>query len=179
MMIRVLRFNTYLFLAAALFLLSGCQSATPKDKNESKINEKSEASLRLHLEVNPDSLDRSSPVTVGRKEPFEVNVERVAFLTEANIEKAAIVDTLGGFSISVQFDKSGGWLLEQYTTANKGKHIAIVSEFGQTRWLAAPLIKQRLGEGLLVFAPDASREEAERIVSGVNRVVKLLQKGRK
>jgi hypothetical protein len=70
----------------------------------------------------------------------------------------------------------GGWLLEQYTTANKGKHLAISAEFGEMRWLAAPKITQRLGEGRLVFTPDATREEAERIVDGVNRVAKRAQK---
>ena len=61
-------------------------------------------------------------------------------------------------------------LLEQYTTGSKGKHLAISAEFGQMRWIAAPVITQRIGDGLLVFTPDTSREEAARIVSGLNRV---------
>ena len=176
MLTRVLRFNTYLL--AVLAVSAGCQTDKNKDeeKDKEKSGKKGEASLRVHLEVNPDGSDRSGPVSIGRKQPFQLNVEKTAFLNEFQIEKASVVDTFGGFSISVQFDKVGGWLLEQYTTANKGKHLAISAEFGEMRWLAAPKITQRLGEGRLVFTPDATREEAERIVDGVNRVAKRAQK---
>jgi preprotein translocase subunit SecD len=176
MLTRVLRFNTYLL--AVLAVAAGCQTDKNKDeeKDKEKSGKKGEASLRVHLEVNSDGSDRSGPVSIGRKQPFQLNVEKTAFLNEFQIEKASVVDTFGGFSISVQFDKVGGWLLEQYTTANKGKHLAISAEFGEMRWLAAPKITQRLGEGRLVFTPDATREEAERIVDGVNRVAKRAQK---
>ena len=169
MMIRILRFNSYLALALVLVLEAGCNSTKP-----SKLKE---ASLRLHLEVNPDGSDRNEAIPVGRQETFRVNVEKHAFLNEFNIERASVVDTMGGYSISVQFNKEGTWLLEQYTTANKGKRMAIVGEFGQVRWLAAPVIQQRIGDGLLVFAPDATREESERIVSGLNRIAEMIKSG--
>lgn len=177
MMIRVFRFNTYLNLALALGLASvaGCAS----DKKEKKYSKRDEASLRLHLEVNPDGSERSGPITVGRQAPFMVNVEKKAFLTEFNVARVELVDTLGGWAMAVHYDQEGGWLLEQYTTANKGRRVAVAAEFGQLRWLAAPLITQRIGDGVLLFTPDASREEAERIISGVNRVAALVRKGRK
>lgn len=176
MLTRVLRFNTYLL--AVLAVAAGCQTNKKKDEepDKDKPAKKEEASLRVHLEVNPDGSDRSGPVSIGRKQPFQINVEKVAFLNEFQIEKASVIDTFGGFSIAVQFDKEGGWLLEQYTTANKGRHLAIAAEFGEMRWLAAPKITQRLGDGRLVFTPDATREEAERIVSGLNRLAKRAQK---
>ena len=113
------------------------------------------------------------------RSPFELNVQKIPFVTEFQIEKAAVVDVLGGFSISVQYDRQGSMLLEQYTTGSKGKHMAISAEFGQLRWIAAPVITQRIGDGVLVFTPDTSRKEAERIVSGLNRVAELVRKGRK
>jgi len=178
MKIRLYRFNTYFLAGLALALLlaitSACTSSETKKKGYSK---KDQASLRLYLEVNPAGSDRSGMITVGRTAPFQLNVEKKAFLTEHNIEHASVVDTFGGFSISIRYDKEGSWLLEQYSTANKGKRIAIVAEFGQVRWLAAPVIQQRLGDGLLVFAPDATREESERIVSGLNRIAKLIKSG--
>lgn len=179
MRIRFLRFNTYLALTlATLALAIGCKSAEKKTGKEN-FSKRDQASLRLYLEVNPDGSDRNAPVSIGRENPFQVNVEKKAFLTEFNIERASVVDALGGFSISIQFDKPGGWLLEQYTTAYKGKHMAIAAEFGEMRWLAAPVITQRLADGLLVFTPDATREEAERLVSGLSRVAELVRKGRK
>ncbi len=171
MMIRVFRFNLYLLLV--LGLAAGCKS------DNSKYGKKDQASLRLYLEVNRDGSDSNEPVLIGRPPSFALNVEKKAFLTEFNIEKASVVESLGGFSICVRFDKEGGWLLEQYTTAHKGKHIAIASEFGQLRWLAAPVITQRIADGLLVFTPDATRAESERIVSGLNRVAELVRKGQK
>lgn len=177
MMIRVLRFNTYLLLALMIGITTGCKSSKPKDPN--KYTKKDEASLRLYLEVNSDGSESNGPISVGRQSPFELNVQKIPFLTEFQIEKAAVVEVLGGFSISVQYDKQGSMLLEQYTTGSKGKHMAISAEFGQLRWIAAPVITQRLGDGLLVFTPDTSREEAGRIVSGLNRVAELVRKGRK
>src|SRR5881396_2904505 len=123
MMSRVFRFNLYLFLALAL----GCGC---KSKPATGYSKRDQASLRLHLEVNPDGSDSNEPVLIGRQQPFPLNVEKKAFLSEFNIEKASVVDTVGGFSISVRFDKEGAWLLEQYTTANKGRHVAIAAEFG-------------------------------------------------
>jgi preprotein translocase subunit SecD len=174
MLIRVLRFNIYLPLALAFALGAGCQSGNAKDPAKHGKNE--EASLRIHLEVNPDGSDRSGPVSIGREHPFELNVEKTAFLTEFQIEKAAVVDSFGGYSISIQFNKQGIFLLEMHTTANKGRHLAIAAEFGEMRWLAAPLITQRLGDGRLVFTPDATRAEAERIVNGLNRVAERTTK---
>ena len=173
MMIRVLRFNTYLLLA--LTVSAGCVS----DPAKRKPGKEDEASLRLHLEVSPDGSDGNAPVSIGREHPFQLNIEKIAFLTEFQIEKASVVDALGGFSILIQFNKQGTSLLEMHTTANKGRHLAIAAEFGEVRWLAAPLIKQRMADGVLVFTPDATRAEAERIVSGLNLVAEQVRKGKK
>jgi hypothetical protein len=174
MLIRVLRFNTYLLPALALALSAGCQS--DKAKDPAVGGKKEEASLRLHLEVNADGSDRNAPVSIGREHPFLLNVEKTAFVTEFQIENASVVDGLGGFSISILFNKQGTFLLEMQTTANKGKHLAISAEFGEMRWLAAPLITRSLADGKLVFTPDATRAEAERIVSGLNRLAERVRK---
>lgn len=174
MLIRVLRFNTYLLTALALALSAGCQSGKPKDPAKGGKNE--EASLRLHLEVNPDGSDRNAPVSIGREHPFQLNIEKTAFVTEFQIETASVVNSLGGFSMAIQFNKQGTFLLEMQTTANKGRHLAISAEFGEMRWLAAPLITRNLSDGLLVFTPDATREEAERIVKGLNRLAVRVRK---
>ncbi len=158
------RFNTYLLVLA---LGVGCHSLARKQAS----------TLRLHLEVNADGTDRNAPVTVGRNEmAFQVNVENEPFLKERNIKQASVVDAMGSFAIMVQYDRRGTWLLEQYSAANKGKRIAIMSQFGQVRWLAAPKFTQRIADGTLVFTPDATREEAERIVKGLNDVAKEIQK---
>ena len=43
-------------------------------------------------------------------------------------------------------------------------------------WLAAPLIRRPIADGVLTFTPDASREEAEKIVKGLNNVTEKIKK---
>ena len=170
-------FNIYLVTVAAC-LVSGCQSGKA-GKN------KTASTMRLHLEVNPDGTDKNGPVSVHREQPFLVNVERQPFLTEHHIVNAAVVDDPpAGFHLSIQFDRQGTWLLEQYTIASKGKRIAIFSHFGhptedekgEARWLGAPAITQRIADGILSFTPDVTREEAESIARGLNNIAKGNQK---
>ena len=72
-------------------------------------------------------------------------------------------------------------MLEQYSAANPGKHFAIFGQWGEKladgRWLAAPLITHRIADGMLSFTPDMSREEADRLVLGLNNVAKKILKG--
>jgi preprotein translocase subunit SecD len=165
------RFNIYLGLLLASVIAGGCQTAARKSKVIS--------ALRLHLEVYPDGTDRSQPVPVYRGSPVMINVESTPFLHEAYVSNARLVDADGGFAIQIQFDSHGARLLELYSTAHKGKHFAIFSQFGETadqsRWLAAPLVSRNITDGLFAFTPDATREEAERIVSGLNRVAEQQQ----
>jgi preprotein translocase subunit SecD len=159
------RFNTYLLACVvAVATLTACESLGGK---------KEASTLRLHVEVTPDGTENNGPVPIGRTEPpVYVNVEKQPFLNEGTISKASVVDDLGGFAISVQFDQKGSWLLEQYSTAHKGRRVAILSQFGKVRWLAAPVMTNRITDGKLVFTPDATREEADRIVRGLNKVAK-------
>lgn len=165
------RFNFYLCAVLAL-VAGGCATGAGKEKNR-------EASLRFHLEVNAVPGGQGTNVVLGRSAPFTITVDLQPFLSEFLIEKATVVDTLGGFAISVQFNQQGAILLEQYTTAYKGRRAGILGEFGEVRWLAAPVMQSRIASGQFVFTPDATRVEAERIVSGVNRVAELVRKGRK
>ena len=167
MRIRPNRFNIYLLVALLATLGgAGCES----------LGKKKEAStLHLHLEVTRDGTDKNAPVPINRTDPIYINVEKQPFLDEGRVAKAAVIDVMGGFAIFIQFDRQGTWLLEQYSTANKGRHVAIMSEFGEARWLAAPVMNKRISDGTLVFTPDATRAEAERIVHGLNNVAKAVQ----
>lgn len=167
-------FNVYLGLAllsALALTMGGCRSAERKKKLAT--------TLRFHLEKNPDGTERTATATVGRAAPFQISVESDPFLTEVYIVKASLLDAVGGHQIFLTFDRQGTWLLEQYTTANKGRRIAIFSQFGDARWLAAPVITKQIADGMFTFAPDATREEAERIVAGLLEVAKEVRKEEK
>jgi hypothetical protein len=160
-------FNTYLILLVAL--MPGCQLTGNKKKEFS--------TFRMHIETNADGTGQNEAVTISRSEPFTINVEKAPFITEYHVEKASVVDALGGFQIMVQFHRQGAWLLEQYSLASRQKRAAIRSDFGDSRWLAAPKFSRRMNDGVLVFTPDATREEADRIVRGLNNLVKEITKG--
>ena len=172
MMVHRNRFNIYLMAALATLMACGCQSPEKKKKKEL-------ATLHLYIETNPRGLEQTQVASILRESPFDVTVKKTPFLTEANVAQAEVVNTVGGFAISVQFNNEGKMLLEQYTAANLGRKIAVFCQFGKDlahhRWLAAPAISRRNSNGLFVFTPDASREEAEEIVLGLNNVSKKLR----
>ena len=162
------RFNTILPLVLMVLLAVGC-----------KTTEKKVASLlRMHLETNPDGTERTATVAIGRNKAFSVTIEKEWFLDEGHIQHATVVDDVGGFQISLQFDKRGTLLLEQYTVAHKGSRVAIYGVFGKERWLAAPLIVRGISDGKFLFTPDATREEADRLVLGLNKVGNKLDESR-
>jgi len=165
------RFNIYLTLAAALALLCGCLTEKPK---------KPVAALRIHIEASPDTLGTSQTVSVLRADPVLVTITQQPILTEANLIAARIIDAPGGCDIEVRFDETGSWILEQCTAANPGRHLVIFGQWGEKladgRWLAAPIITHRTGNGVLAFTPDMSRSEAEQFVLGLTHVAEFNQK---
>ncbi len=178
MIIQSKRFNIYLMGGLILGLLCGCNSEAHKRK-------KRVATFRVHAEMNPDAMGRTENIQVYRAQPFLMTVGKQPFVTEQLVKEAKVVDVLGGYALQIQFDRQGTWLLEQYTAALRGKHLGIFSQWcappdeklNQGRWLAAPLVQTHITDGLLVFTPDATREEAEEIALGLNNVAKKAATG--
>ncbi|HEY5233075.1 MAG TPA: hypothetical protein VIK35_06050 [Verrucomicrobiae bacterium] len=167
-----LRFNLYFALAAATLLLCGCQTDKPAKKS---------GALRVYIESNAGLEGTSQTITLLRADPVVLTIAPDPFLTEAGIIAAKTIETPGGFAIEVQFDELSAVTLEQFTAANPGLHLAIYGEWGDKpvtrRWLAAPLITHRIGNGILTFTSDASRDEADELVLGLKNVAKKMQKG--
>jgi preprotein translocase subunit SecD len=167
MVIRSIRFNIYLLGTALAALLAGCESTASN-------SDKQPATLRVHLEVSSLLAEANDGVPINRARPVRVNVEKGPFLDESHVAEARVLEVTGGFAIQVSFDQQASMLLENISAMNPGKRFAIYSEFGakprQKRWLAAPLVSRRIATGMLVFTPDASREEAEQIVGALNRL---------
>ena len=166
------QFNVY-FALAALVLLCGCKSGSFFK------HDKPDAALRIHLEFDADITDGMGSVgsaTVLRDNPVEYKILDEPALTEANVIGARILDTPGGFAIEIRFDESGSYILEQDTAANPGKHLLIFGQWGDKkadgRWLAAQIITHRVPDGVLAFTPDMSRDEAEKLVQGLNEIAK-------
>jgi preprotein translocase subunit SecD len=168
MMIKFVRFNIYLCLGLGLiFLATGCQSSKKK---------KDVTTLELHLEVNKDGAEDNVTVPIFRDQPVYVNVDKEFFLDTPDISEAKVVDDLGGFKLRLQFNWRGTLILNSVTSANLGKRIGVVCHFGKNRWLAAPVIRRQITDGVLEFTPDASREEADEIAKGLNTAAAKLKK---
>jgi preprotein translocase subunit SecD len=169
------RFNLYLLCALGLGLVCGCQTDAAKARRQL-------STLRVHLGGPGAGGSTSEPVPISREDRMLVNVERRPLLTERNVAKAKVVEAIGGFALRIEFDRKGAWLLEQYSAQNRGRNFAIFSQFAehpgepinQGRWLAAPAISRRITDGVLLFTPDANREEAEQIALGLNNVSRKL-----
>jgi preprotein translocase subunit SecD len=173
MTIRWQRFNLYLLMALMAAAVCGCR--TSREAKARKLL----STLRLHVEASLDRTKASEPIPVYREKPIWVNVTKAPFLTEADVEEAKVVDVVGGFALCIKFDGPGTAILEEYTAANRGKKIAVFSQFGKQikdyRWLAAPMIARRIADGVFTFTPDATREEAEEIANGLNNVSKMVR----
>jgi hypothetical protein len=161
------------FNAFLLFCLAGLGAACHTPGSHEKL-----AGISVYMESIPDGSDRNGPIVIGRSIPIQVNVDREAFLTEKNLKEASVVETNGLYSIELQFDQKGTWLLEQYSIANRGRRAAVLGAWGERRWLGAPRLERRISDGVLVFTPDATREEAVKLVEGLNRSAKEIAKGR-
>ena len=178
-MIRSIRFNIYLCVLLLAVLAVGCKSTGAKEK---KLHKKLTI-LRVHVETKKDPAGRTADVQFPRDQPVRITIDRTPVLTEANVKDAKIVDVMGGFAIWMQFDRRGSWMLEQFTSGNKGKRLAIFATFvppmgkepKEPRWLAAPSLASRITDGVISFTPDCTMEEAEYIVQGLKNAAKKYQ----
>ena len=166
------RFNTYLFLLA-LALLVGCKTT------EERRHDKAITAFRLHLEASHGGTDSTAVIEIAGAQLY---VSNSPFLDETSVTNAAVVDTRdGGFAIQVRFDRHGTLVLDTVTTGNRGRHLAIFTQFGpgkleQKRWLGAPYIGSSIAGGVLIFTPNSTRAEAEQMVQGLNNVAKKFKK---
>ena len=175
MMIHWSRFNIYLVLGVTLAVLCGCNT-------EQRKRDKIVATLSIYAEVERNPNTPGQEASVFRSSPMKFNIAKDPFLSEKFVKEAKVINGVGGFALQLKFDRQGTWLLEQYSTANKGLHLAIFSQFvnpqeekiNDGRFLAAPKIEHRISDGLIVFTPDATREEADQLALGLNNVAKKL-----
>jgi len=177
MVIRSLCFNIYLLLMVAFALVTGCSSASSKSKTQI-------ATFRVHLESPRDPSGMTEVISLLRNSPVQVTIEKSPFLNESHLAESKLLASGDEFILSVRLNQEGQRLLEQYTSTNPQRRIAIRSQFriGENvhdRWLAAPLVTRRISEGVLNFSPDADLEESEALVKGLNKAAGLKEPKKK
>ncbi len=160
---RVINWNLAALVALAA-LLPGCASSSKKKEEEI-------ATIRLHFEVNPQLVRRNLEVSVLRSHPIKLTVAEEPLVHEGYLNEAEIVNEGSTHSIRLVFDDSGRRLLETETAASMGKRIAVVGQFPDLRWLAAPVISRINTNGVFTFTPDADLEECRRLIDGLKIVI--------
>jgi len=164
--------NGIFYALTVAFLLCACKTTEEKKK------EKQQTLLKIHLEKTRDDKPDQADVPVYRARPVVIHIDTKEILNNIDILGASVVDVQGGFGIRLAFDNHGKHVLENLTAMNAGKHLVIYAAWPEVRWLAAPMITRRMGNAELIFTPDATREEADQIVLGINNIAKKVAKGR-
>jgi hypothetical protein len=195
---RLHSFNIFLLTLLAV-VTGGCQAMHMGGLDMSQEY----STLRIYLESAKGGSSGGNMVLVTRaKIPMYVNPE--PFLTEDDLAKATLVDNADGtYDIRVQFNDHGALVLDMNTSSSPGRSLIIFSQWPPRGWsepknqkeadaqktaeadpakprakgwLSAVLIRKGMTEGSFQFTPDASRQEAERIVRGLNNMVKTINK---
>lgn len=182
-------FNLFLGLMALCLGLQGL-AATPEEKQrakdlerQKKMEAKQMAQIRVYREVT-DFSGRASELgtlgvnkaKVGRTDPVEMTVQRDAVLDERDVKRATVIEQRDQtFAVGVEFVQQGSMVLHMNSVAAKGKRLVIAARWSDgtnvfNRWIAAPLMRRALDQGVLVFTPDMSHEEAVVFVRGLNNV---------
>jgi hypothetical protein len=119
----VSRFNIYLLIP--FLLVAGCSTS------KSRFTKEEQSTIRLYLEGDPADSTTTGTVLVG-SERIPMTIEREPFLMEDDLRKVVMVNDPGadgGSSIELVFNEHGALMLDMLTTANKGKHIVVFSQF--------------------------------------------------
>ncbi|KAB2659705.1 MAG: hypothetical protein DVB32_07580 [Verrucomicrobia bacterium] len=165
------RINIFLGSFLACFLLVACKTT------EQKKQGKEASTIQIFLE-NVNSAAEKRLITVGERMKTQVNVDLSPFADTADLLNATVVDIdeMGGFGIRLNFNDHGKLVLDTVTASSKGMRMPVLVAYTQVRWLGAPRINRRITDGSLVFTPDCTRQEAERIVRGLTNVIHKLSK---
>lgn len=172
MKFRPVRFNSYLLVLIAA-LLTACESTNPDGSAKVATGV---ATLRVHLETHDDKLGLSQQITVGREDRQTFFIT-AGMIGEQSLTAARIWEgNEGEFAIHLQFDREGVRTLEMLSLSYRGKRLAIGGQFPEPRWIGTVRMDRHIADGTLLFRPDVSREEAEKMVRLLNATVAKLKK---
>jgi len=170
-------FGLILWLGLGAGCATGDDSGTSDGKSpvekDAANPDKQASTIRFHMETESIGMG-TGKIKVIRSAPVTLNIEKGHFVDEGYVEDAQVLDGMGSPRILIKLNTSGALRLQMWTVSKQGRRVAIWSKWTEGRWLAAPQVMKPIEDGVLVFAIDGTREEAERIVRGLNNVaVKL------
>ena len=135
---------------------------------------KQKVHLRVYLEASVNDPTQTMVVPVYRKEPVLVRIQKEPILDERDLVHASVVKVVGGYSMELIFDFHGRLVLQQVSNAYRGRRLVLQAVFPEARWLGMIRMNRPIMDGVLTFTPDATQQEAQRIVEGLNKVARKL-----
>jgi preprotein translocase subunit SecD len=172
------RFNTFLCATLLLAAVAGCHtSSDDKDKEGKKVA----TVIELHMEADATDPGDTYLAPIGRDNPILLEVQKEVFMDGEYLDHADVVDEEGGqFSIRLKFNWQGASVLNMQTARNPGRRVAVFCAFGKGKekhfFIASPKVVRPISNGVFTFAPAVTRDEADRIVRGLNAVAKQVKK---
>lgn len=167
-------FGLFLWLGLGVGCATGDEGGKTPAERDAANPDKQASTIRLHKETRSIGMG-TGKIQVIRSSPVTLNIEKGHFVDEGFVEDARVLDGMGGPRILVKFNSRGALRLQSATVSGQGSRIAIWSKWTEGRWLAAPQVMKPIEDGVLVFTIDGTREEAERIVRGLNNVAVELE----
>jgi hypothetical protein len=187
-------FNIYFF-SALLAMAAGCHS------HGLHFGQKQVATIRLYLQTSDQTFSGGRVYVTRARIPM--TIERDPFLDESDLAQARLIDDPDGtYAIELAFNDHGSAMLDMKSIGNRGRCIAIFSHFPppgtredpegtetslpdptapdkprRSGWISAVMINGRIANGTLRFTPDATRAEAQAIVTGLKNVIGKSKKG--
>jgi hypothetical protein len=172
MKIRPAPFNIIL-IAASMVLGLGCES------NKSKLKKEDVSTIRFHAESDNGVPGRTMTVQISETPFIEMVLITDPFLTEANVLKAEAWDTTdGGVAIRLELDRRGRRMVEINSGLLRGRRIAVMSQFPESRWIAVTMMEELGRDGVVLLYPATTPEETDRLVKGLNLLARELDKDR-
>jgi hypothetical protein len=172
----ILRFNIYLIVSLLLVSTSGCHGLGSLSGKGDKKKAKAAAFVELHIEDPYGTSDYTETISVLRDNPTHMTVEKDAFVDTADLASAKVVTgETGMYKLQLKFNDIGTQRIDGFTSRYRGRHIAILCKFPADRWLGALLITKPISNGIVEITPDATQEECDTIVKGLEAVIKKLK----
>ena len=114
---------------------------------------------------------QANGVVAEPKQVIPTGLNAHAFLPSPDNRFVYVSNELSGTVTALALDANAGTLKELDSVSM----LPPDTKLNEGRWLAAPYIHNRTGDGVLLFTPDATRQEADNIAFGLNNVAKKIE----
>ncbi len=146
--------------------LTACVTKPPKNMT----------TLRIHVPATEASSPQRRMQVAIRVPELTLQVDAQPVLTEADLDHAQVTGEGENLGLRLYFNTHGTIVLDTVSLNYRSQMLVIMINGAA---IGAPLIKDRIVDGVFEFTPDLSREQAEKIVAGLNATAAYLAKVQK